>query len=81
MKWMTILLLASLLWGCGQQEPGAASAPLPSTDLGIIGGRDGQSIRRFHDADKGVTCWVSQGFNKGGISCLPDSQLKGSEQP
>lgn len=32
---------------------------------------------RFHDDEKGVTCWVgSNTYGSGGISCLPDSLLK-----
>ena len=29
----------------------------------------------FHDAERGATCWLYSGINKGGISCLPDSSL------
>lgn len=35
-------------------------------------GFDG-AVCRIKDFDKNVTCWVSQG---GGISCIPDKQLK-----
>lgn len=31
------------------------------------------AICRIKDLDKNVTCWLSQG---GGISCIPDKQLK-----
>lgn len=29
----------------------------------------------FHDADRGVTCWIYSSLNQGGLSCLPDSSL------
>lgn len=31
---------------------------------------------RYHDDEKGVTCWVYSNGYQGGISCIPDAQLK-----
>lgn len=28
-------------------------------------------VNRYIDEDAGVVCWVFDGYNKGGISCLP----------
>ncbi|NMY06371.1 hypothetical protein HBO12_25780 [Pseudomonas sp. WS 5059] len=33
------------------------------------------NVTVFHDAERGATCWLYSGINKGGISCLPDSSL------
>ena len=32
-------------------------------------------ISTFHDGKRGVTCWVFDSYQRGGISCLPDSSL------
>ena len=32
-------------------------------------------VVRLHDADLRVTCWAFESSFKGGISCLPDSQI------
>lgn len=38
------------------------------------------TIEVIHDDKRGVTCWVYSGFsNRGGISCIPDSQLQPGE--
>lgn len=47
---------------------GASAAPLP------------YGVRVFHDDEHGVTCWLYQGGNQGGISCIPDSQLQAGYQ-
>lgn len=71
------LALALLLAGCGQPTPPPApevSVPLPAgKHLGRIQFVD---VYRFHDDEAGATCWISKGYNSGGISCVPDSQLK-----
>lgn len=36
----------------------------------------GAGITRFHDDELSVTCWRYEGFKKGGLSCVPDHQLK-----
>jgi hypothetical protein len=33
-------------------------------------------ITIWHDDTNGVTCWIWSGSQKGGIACLPDSQLR-----
>ena len=40
----------------------------------VGGGVFGNGVEYVHDAKHGVSCWV-----KDGISCLPDSQVKGVE--
>ncbi|EKT4479440.1 hypothetical protein QEL91_005191 [Pseudomonas putida] len=34
----------------------------------------------FHDDERGATCWIFDNFNRGGISCIPDSQLQAGNQ-
>ena len=34
------------------------------------------SMQVIHDNQNNVTCWSAFAYNKGGISCIPDSQLK-----
>lgn len=34
-------------------------------------------IAIWHDKQRAVTCWVYKGYQKGGISCIPDDQLQG----
>lgn len=38
-------------------------------------------IRVWHDNQRSVTCWVYRGPNRGGLSCIPDSQLAKSSDP
>lgn len=33
------------------------------------------SVTVYHDDKRNVTCWIYVGYNKGGISCIPDNQL------
>jgi hypothetical protein len=47
---------------------GAANAALP------------QEVTVWHDDERSVTCWVFWGFQRGGISCIPDSQLQGGNE-
>lgn len=35
-----------------------------------------RGVMVFHDDARAVTCWLYQGSNDGGISCLPDSQFR-----
>lgn len=62
---MTRLALCLLLLATG------ASAEQVTSDITVI-----------RDRERAVTCWVYSGhFYKGGISCIPDSQLQaGSER-
>ena len=34
----------------------------------------------FHDDRRGTTCWIYDGPSKGGISCIPDSQLQAGNE-
>lgn len=34
----------------------------------------------FHDDKNGATCWIYDGPSKGGISCIPDSQLQAGNE-
>lgn len=43
---------------------GASADPLPS------------GVTVLHDDARGVTCWLHEQGVRGGISCIPDSQLQ-----
>ena len=51
-----------LLAGCDGQ-----TTPTGSTGTG--------SISVWHDNQRSVTCWVFKDYQRGGLSCIPDSQL------
>ncbi|WP_236176096.1 hypothetical protein [Pseudomonas qingdaonensis] len=34
----------------------------------------------FHGGENGATCWIYDGPSKGGISCIPDSQLQAGNE-
>ncbi|MDZ5602551.1 hypothetical protein SJI00_07175 [Pseudomonas sp. RP23018S] len=57
---MTRLALCLLLLATGV----SAHAALPN-EVSVI-----------HDDERNVTCWLFWSFNRGGISCIPDSQLQ-----
>ena len=65
MQALTLLLLATLLalTGCGPSRSRDGQRDLPP------------GVRVFHDDSRSVTCWLYQGGNQGGLSCIPDSQL------
>lgn len=70
-----ILILTVVVWfvACGGQPP----TPSPSAPAFTVGTEG--SVHRFHDDEYNVTCWVYTGYKQGGISCIPDTQLK--EEP
>ena len=45
-------------------------------DQPSVGDAGGMVIRVWHDDARAVTCWIADGSSKGGISCLPDNQIK-----
>ncbi|MEK2607834.1 hypothetical protein WLF18_01750 [Pseudomonas shirazensis] len=57
---MTRLALCLLLLATGA----SANAALPN------------GVTVWHDDERSVTCWVLWSSNRGGISCIPDSQLQ-----
>ena len=76
MKWLlvAVMLLAVLLIGSScetsVQEPGVSDSIHLSS-----------SVSRFVDLDAGVVCWIYEGNERGGISCLPIDQTRLREQP
>lgn len=44
-------------------------------DTVSVGDAGDGSIRVWHDDAHSVTCWVYKGIKRGGLSCIPDSQL------
>lgn len=65
------LLVAGLspLVGCVKEPPGTATVEHTVS----VGGALGVNVYRVHDAEAGVTCWVTT--YRGALSCLPDSQI------
>jgi hypothetical protein len=67
------LLCLFLLVSCGGElKPNPPRTPVEPDQRITV---DGIFVMRFHDDEKGATCWASQGYNSGGISCIPDEQL------
>lgn len=63
-KLCVVFALVFMLTSCTMPE-GSSSGP------GL-----GSSITIWHDDDRNVTCWIYDAIHRGGISCLPDSQLE-----
>ncbi len=55
-----------------QPLPAQGAGPYISERSWVQGG---VQIDRFRDTQVGATCYVVSGYNKAGISCIPDSQL------
>lgn len=70
MKWYFIFAVV-LLASCGGHP--TKPTPPPSGEQFVIGNL--QSITRFHDDEKSVTCWVYAGYQEGGIDCIPDKDI------
>lgn len=76
MKKAIILLCCALLGGCiehaqsGVQQESEQSVGKLSND---------DRIKVWHDDQRKVTCWVYIGYKRGGLSCIPDSQLAGGK--
>lgn len=70
MRTAVALLIILSLAGCMQRGP---AQPASQNALGSAGE---STVDVIHDEKRAVTCWVSDGYYSGGISCLPDSQIK-----
>ena len=66
-----------LVAGCIESSNAA-----PESKLILLYSNTDININRFHDDEKNVTCYITMANNVkwqssgGGISCLPDSQIK-----
>lgn len=70
------LCLLLLLTAC--RHP--SDPPTPASVAGKPMEFNGSTVETFHDAEHGVTCWVTAGGYNGtspAMSCLPDSQILG----
>ena len=71
MKLVLLVALLSLALSCGVAE---GPNPVNRSELG------NRNVGVWHDDQRGVTCWIYAGGyageHGGGISCLPDAQLK-----
>lgn len=74
------LLMSRLLIALMLLSTGASAAETPDADikrLEIERMTFGAGVTVIRDDKREVTCWVlSFGASQGGISCVPDSQLK-----
>ena len=57
--------IAALLGGCTQADDNPPDTVQQGEGLG------GTTVERVVDTKYGVVCYVSDGYNSGGISCLP----------
>lgn len=72
MKKSIILLCAALLGGCIEHDQSDVEQP-KAQEVGQLSSLD--RVRVWHDDQRHVTCWVYIGYQRGGLSCIPDSQL------
>lgn len=66
-------VLVALLAVAGCDQP--ARAETPSSSIRIVEHGDlyfPDGVAVIHDDKRAVTCWVSKGYQHGGVSCLPD---------
>lgn len=66
-----VLLVLFILAACSSPP---RSEPTASNEVGIAGGWD--VVRRVTDNEAGVVCWYYNGYQKGGISCLPIGETR-----
>ncbi|WP_071912794.1 hypothetical protein [Aeromonas sp. SCS5] len=76
MKQAIILLCCALLGGCIEHAQSGSEQP-KEQQVETIG--NDISIGVWHDDQRQVTCWVYFGYQLGGLSCIPDSQLAGGK--
>lgn len=71
---LAVAITVLAVGGCGSSQTGD-----PGDQSGVGGpvahGVTGGTVTWWHDDAHHVSCWVFNGWYKGGISCLPDSQV------
>lgn len=75
--WAHVAMLAVvvlLLMACGGTSTAGSGSVFSSRVSDVV--ELERSIVRFHDDDKGVTCWI-HGYD--GIACIPDRWLEESK--
>jgi len=79
-----VLCVIGISGCCGNQNP----ADKPAKPNIVFEGRTDFSnvnpFYRFHDLDRGATCWMASGgalSSGGALFCIPDSQLKPATLP
>lgn len=63
-----LLAMMAMFPGCADKEDSTFGEKIAGDWLG--------SVRVFHDDARAVTCWVYADGYKGGISCIPDKELR-----
>lgn len=76
MKKCIILLCCAMLGGCIEHAQSGSEQP-KEQQAGKLDNDD--RIKVWHDDQRQVTCWVYVGYKRGGLSCIPDSQLAGGK--
>lgn len=74
---LLFMLCLVLLVGCGGGPDVSTSPVIVDEDFVNLYASGGHYIYRFVDKQMGVVCWVYNGFEKGGISCVPLDQTGG----
>lgn len=77
MKKTIILLCCALLGGCIEHARSGVQQESEPQQVGKLSNDD--RIKVWHDDQRKVTCWVYVGYKRGGLSCIPDSQLAGGK--
>jgi hypothetical protein len=66
---LVLMLSLVLLAGC-TAAPAASVSGIASGDVYQLPSAGGTTVHRVHDREKGVLCYVSDGYKSGGISCI-----------
>lgn len=69
MRYAALLTLTCVVGCMGETEHTMRRAS-------VVGGGGGITVSRFHDDSLPVTCWVADGYEKGGLACLPDALVQ-----
>lgn len=75
MKQAIILLCCALLGGC--IEPAAQSGSDQPQQIEPY--NNDYRFGVWHDDQRGVTCWIYDGYRERSIACLPDKDLEGEK--
>lgn len=67
-KIITLVFMLLFVAACTIQSTEGDTEKFESTNIGWY---DGQMVSRFIDTDYNTLCYVSDGGNRGGISCVP----------
>lgn len=76
---LILIIVSVLVLGCVKVSE-SKTIEYPTRNLTTLFVEDGVKFNRFHDDELSATCWTTSGSSLiiagGGISCIPDSQLR-----